>query len=244
MTSSAKSVHGTTLSRDSHLVAELTNIGGVEVKVDTIDVTSHDSASGYKEWIGGLKEAGEVGIEGNFIPGDTEGQIGLHADMVAGTLQAFVITFPSALATTWTFSAIVTRFKINDAKSGDTVASFSATLKISGAPTLGITASADATTIAVSVGTLVPAWSASKYDYSDAVVTGTSSLTFTVTHATAATITLHNSFTGGTSSLTTGVPSGAQALGAADSITTFTITCTVSGKTPKVYVVEVVRAAA
>jgi predicted secreted protein len=244
MTTSAKSVHGTTLKRDGNLVAELTNIGGVEIKVDTIDVTSHDSASGYKEWIGGLKEAGEVAIEGNFIPGDTSGQIGLHTDMVAGTLQAFIITFPAALATTWTFDAIVSRFKINDAKAGNEAASFSATLKISGAPTLGITASADATTIAVSVGTLVPAWDADKYDYVDAVVTATANLTFTVTHATAATITLHNGFNGTTSSLTTGVASSAQTLGAADTITEFVITCTVTGKTPKVYTIDVARAAA
>lgn len=243
MTTSAKSAHGTTLSRDGHTVAELTNIGGVEIKVDTIDVTNHDSASGYKEWIAGLKDAGEVPIEGNFIPGDTDGQIGLLTDLAAGTLQDFVITFPAALATTWTFSAIVSKFKINDAKAGNEAATFSATLKVSGAPVLGITASADATTIAVSVGTLNPAWAGDIYEYVDPVITGTTALTFTVTDATAV-IKLHNSFTDGTSALTSGVASAAQSLGAAGTVTTFTITCTDSGKMPKVYTVYVSRAAA
>jgi predicted secreted protein len=233
------------LERDGNPVAELTNIGGVEIKVDTIDVTSHDSASGYKEWIGGLKEAGEVAIEGNFIPGDTLGQIGLHTDMVAGTLQDFVITFPAALATTWTFSAIVTRFKVNDAKSGDTVASFSATLKISGAPTLGIGASAGAATIVVSVGTLNPAYAIGTFEYIDPVVTGTASLTFTVTAdaPTLHVITLHNSFNGSTNTLTSGGASGAQTIGAAGTVTTFTIKCTESGHTTKTYVIHVSRAA-
>lgn len=242
MTTSAKSVHGTTLKRGVNAIAELTNIGGVEIKAETIDVTSHDSASGYREWILGLKDAGEISIEGNFIPGDTNGQIGLKTDLLAGTLQAFTITFPAALATVWTFNAIVSKFKINDAKSGNEAATFSATLKISGAPTLAITASADATTIAVSVGTLVPAWSATVYDYVDAVVTGTANLTFTVTDATAV-ITLYNSFTGATSTLGTGVPSAAQTLGAADSVTTFIVTCTDTNKTPKIYTVKVARAA-
>lgn len=243
MTTSAKSVHGTTLSRDGNAIAELTNIGGVEIKVETIDVTNHDSASGYKEFIAGMKDAGEVAIEGNFIPGDTDGQIGLHADLVAGTLQDFVITFPAALATTWTFSAIVTKFKINDAKSGNEAAKFSATMKISGAPTLGITASADATAIAASVGTLNPAFSGAVYEYVDPVITGTTALTFTVTDATAV-IKLHNSFTDAESTLTTEVASAAQSIGAAGTVTTFTITCTDSGKTPKVYKVYVSRAAA
>jgi hypothetical protein len=116
-------------------------------------------------------------------------------------------------------------------------------LRISGKPVLAITASADATTIAVSVGTLNPAFSGSTYEYVDPVVTGTGSLTFTVTDATAV-ITLHNSFTDGTSTLTTGVASAAQSLGAAGTVTTFTITCTDSGKVAKVYVVYVSRAAA
>jgi hypothetical protein len=145
------------------------------------------------------------------------------------------------LATTWTFTAFVKDFGLTGGL--EDKASFAATLRISGKPVLAITASADATTIAVSVGTLIPAWDADKYDYSDAVTAGTANLTFTVTHGTAATITLHNSFTDGTSDLETGVASGAQTLGAVDTITTFTITCTVSGKIPKVYVIEVVRAA-
>jgi hypothetical protein len=240
--SGAKSAFGVTLTRDEHLIAEITNFPDVKMDSGEIDVTSHDSDNGFKEYLQGLRDGGSVPIEGNFRPDDTDGQIGLETDYLLGTLQSFVITFPSAFATTWTFTAFVKDFGLTGGQ--EKQGGFAATLRISGKPVLAISASADATTIAVSVGTLVPAWDGAIYAYGDAVVAGTANLTFTVTHGTAATITLHNSFTDGTSSLTTGVASGAQTLDAVDTITTFTITCTVSGKVPKVYVIDVIRAAA
>ena len=43
----AKHAYGTTLTWDSIAVAELTNINGVEITADTVDVSTHDSADAY-----------------------------------------------------------------------------------------------------------------------------------------------------------------------------------------------------
>ena len=41
-------------------VAELTEIGGMELSADTIEVTTLDSTDGYREYMQSLKEEGEV----------------------------------------------------------------------------------------------------------------------------------------------------------------------------------------
>jgi len=236
MTTGAKSAFGTTLTRGGSAIAELTNIGGIELSLETIDVTNHSSADNVREFIGSRIDAGEISIEGNFIPGDTNGQIGLKADLVARTLQAFVITFPSAVATTWTFSGLVTNFKAADAPIDDKL-QFSATIKVSGLPVLGVTASAGLTTpfFAISNSAVVsPAASGSVYDYVATVLTGVTSVTITPTAA-AGSITVNGS------GVATGVASSAIVLGAAGSITTITVVVTETGKQPKTYTIRVVR---
>jgi hypothetical protein len=121
---------------------------------------------------------------------------------------------------------------------------FTAKIKISGLPVLAIAQSVNATTIAISVGTIIPAWSATVYEYADAVVVGTGSVTVTVTDATAATITVHDSFTGGTTVCASGAASAAQTLNVAGTITKLVVTCTDTGKVPTIYTIWVARAAA
>jgi len=240
MTSSAVAAKGIALTMNGNAIAEIENMGDIGLKADTIDVTNHDSANNVKEFIGGLLEGEDISIEGNFIAGNTTGQIAMFAALQARTVQAFVMTFPTVITATWTFSAVITDFKtkhpIKD-KIG-----FTAKLKISGLPVLAISSSVNATTITISVGTIIPAWSATVYEYADAVVTGTASVTVTVTDATAASITVYDSFTGGTTVCTSGNPSAAQNLGAAGSITRLIITCTDTGKVPKIYTIIVARA--
>ena len=86
---------GTTFSWNDKLIAELTNINGIELTEGVADATTHDSPDGYKESIpNGLKEAGDVSIEGNFKPADTDGQIAMLTDFNADAIRAAVITFP------------------------------------------------------------------------------------------------------------------------------------------------------
>jgi predicted secreted protein len=239
MASSAKSGKGTTLTRAGNLIAEITKIGGPKLSRDTIDVTNHDSVNDYKEKIAGIKDGGDVSIEGNFIPGDSNGQIGLLTDFEAGTLQTFVLTLPTAMATTWTFTAIVKNIE-SEAPFDDKVP-FKATLAISGKPVLGVTASAGFTTpfLTASVGTFIPAVAQATLSYVLNVVTGTTSITLTPTAAAGVIVVTAN---GVSQTVNSGAASTAITLGAAGSITVVTITVTETNKQPKTYTVNVARA--
>jgi hypothetical protein len=244
MVTSAIAALGVTLSRDSHLIAELTNISGLETTLETIDVTSHDSADDFREYIGGLLDGGEIGIEGNFIGGDTDGQIGLNTDHLLKTVQDFVITFPTAITATWTFSGLVTKFKAGDFKMDGPV-SFSASIKITGKPVLAVTASADITTLALECASGVispsPNLTAAVYDYGLAVITTDAYVMVTVTDASASSI--KATALGITWNLSTTVQSGHILIGAADTTTDLEIVVTDSGKVSKTYTVHVVRPA-
>jgi hypothetical protein len=241
--SDSKSAFGTTLSRAGNTIARLTNIGLPEISLETLDVTSHQSDYGFKEYIGSLLDGGEVSIEGFYSANDTNGQIALLTDMINKTLQDFVITLPDAVATTFTFKALVTKYKIGDAPV-DGAIPFSAGLKISGKPVLGVTASTGLTTPFFTVsgaGTLiVPAASGSVYNYTVNIANSVASVTITPT-ATAGVITI--TANGASQVVTSGQPSTAIALGAAGSITVATITVQETGKAAKVYTLDLTRAA-
>ena len=68
----AKKAQGTKLKIGANSIAELTSIGGLSLSADTIDVTTLDS-DGYREFIQGMKDGGEVSISGYFNPADTNG---------------------------------------------------------------------------------------------------------------------------------------------------------------------------
>ena len=237
MTTNAKMAYGTTLTRGGNPIAELTSIGGVDISMATEDVTAHNAADAYREFLGGLIDPGEVPIAGNFYPGDTTGQYGLLTDLESRATQAFVITLPAAMATTWTFNALVTRFKAGEAPVDGKVP-FEATLKISGKPTLGITASAGLTTtfFAISESAVItPAPAGAVYTYVATVLTGVTSVTVTPI-ATAGVIKVNGNI------VATGQASSAIALGAAGSVTTITITVTETSKTTKTYTIYLSRA--
>lgn len=112
-------------------IANLTNINGVEITADEIDVTDHDSDDGYREYAQGLKDGGSVSIEGHFLNDTT--QIALKTLLDSGTAVPCEINFPSALAK-WTFDAFVT--SIGTEEPFDDKIAFKATLKITGKPEL------------------------------------------------------------------------------------------------------------
>jgi hypothetical protein len=236
--SSAIAAKGVTLTRDGNAIAEISKIGGMAVNLETADVTTLGSADYYREYIGTLFSVEDMELEGNFIAGDTNGQAGLLADMAAITLQTFVLTFPTTITATWTFTAYVTKFVTGPFETAGKV-DFSATLKISGKPTLAITASTGLTTPFFSISesaVIVPAAAGAVYDYVATVVTAKTSVTITPT-ATAGVIKVNGN------TVATGVASSAITLGAAGSVTTATVTVTETGKTAKTYTIRIVRAA-
>ena len=130
---------GTVFKLDSTAVGGLTSIGGVEISAETIDVTALDNKDGYKEFEESIKDAGEVPIEG-FLDGADQGQDKMLEAMNAGGLHDFAIVFPEKIGKTWTGKCVVTKFgtsaALNDA------VKFSASIKVSGKPTLAATAAA------------------------------------------------------------------------------------------------------
>ena len=237
MTTAAKSAFGTTLTWNSQAVAQLNNIGGVEITVEMLDATNHSSTSGVEEVIAGIARTGEVTIEGDFKYDDANGQIAMVTDAVAKTSRTAVITFPNSLGI-WTFTAFISRIKVGD-NPIDGKIPFSASFKITGVPALTVTASAGLTTpfFVISESAVVaPAAAGDVYSYVATVLTGVTSVTVTPT-ATAGTITVNGN------TVATGVASSAIALGAAGTVTTVTIVVTETGKTPKTYTIYIARAA-
>jgi predicted secreted protein len=123
--------NGTTLTIATNAITNLTNISGPGMTADVIDVSSHGSANKYREFVQGLRDGGEIEVEGNFNMASAGHII---TAFEATTLQACVITFPTTPATTWTFSGIVTGFS-TEAPHDDKI-TYSATIKVSGKPTL------------------------------------------------------------------------------------------------------------
>jgi len=238
MTTAAIMAQGVVLEREGVAIAEITKISPQSNKQDTVDVTTLSSVGNYREFIAGWKDAGELQIEGNFVAGDIAGQQAVFADFEAGTVSSYVLTFPTAITATLTFAALVTEFGIGGFAVGDKVP-FNATLKISGAATLAISASDGLTTpfFAISESAVIsPAPSATKYDYIATVLTAISSVTVTPT-ATTGVLTVQ----GGT--VVSGAASTAIALGAAGTIKDIVITQKNTGKVAKTYRIKLFRAA-
>jgi predicted secreted protein len=154
---------GTKFQIGAQYVAELSEIGGLDLSADTIDVTALDSTGGYRSFIGGFKDAGEVSLSGFFNPGDL-GQAALYNDFLSGVTDNFTILFP--FGASWTFAGVITGFKTSAAL--EDAISFEATVKVSGQPTLNLTASAALTNLALTgtAGTLSPAYSTANSSYS------------------------------------------------------------------------------
>lgn len=117
-------------------IAEVRDIVGPKLKLNTKETTNHSSTDGWKETIGTILEAGEVGFEIGWLPGDATHSFGagLVLDMVNRTKRNFQVVFPSSPAVTWAFTALVTGFDPKAPVSGDLAADIK--LEISGKPTL------------------------------------------------------------------------------------------------------------
>lgn len=112
-------------------IADPTGISGPGLSRETIDVTSHGSPDQWMEFVGGLKDGGEVSLDINYQPSlhDT-----LVDDFDDAAPRNYQIVFPDADSTTWGFKAIMTGFE-PDAPYDDKL-SASLTFKVTGKPTL------------------------------------------------------------------------------------------------------------
>jgi predicted secreted protein len=117
-------------------ISEVRSIRGPTMTRDLIDVTNHDSAGSYREYVLGLKDGGEVTFDINYIPADGthDASTGLLADYNNDVRRNFQMTFSDPSTTTWSFTAIVMGFEVSAAI--DEVLMSSVTLKVTGQPTL------------------------------------------------------------------------------------------------------------
>lgn len=112
-------------------IAEINDIDGPNMSRNTYDTTSLDTTGGYRTFIAGFRDGGEVKLEMNFTEA---GYAAMKADFESDDLVDYKIILPDTGATTLDFAALVTGLgaKIpNDGKVTATV-----TLKISGEVTL------------------------------------------------------------------------------------------------------------
>lgn len=129
---------GTKLTIDSKVVGALSSITGVEASSDTTEVTDMGNTTGYREYLGGFKDGGEVSAEG-YLDGEDEGQDAMYAAFEDQEVHKFAINFPAAIGKSWTFDGVVTKFSTS--ASTDDAIKFSGAIKVSGKPALAATAS-------------------------------------------------------------------------------------------------------
>ena len=127
---------GTTISKGDTTIGGLTNIGGIEITADTMDVTALDSEGGYREFIQTFKDAGEVPLEGYFLAGNA-GQTAMQTSLDSGDVEDYKIKFPTIPPAEWAFKGVVTGFKVGDVEL-DGAIMFGTTIKVSGKPVLTV----------------------------------------------------------------------------------------------------------
>lgn len=227
---------GTQLLKDNVPICELTNIDGLALTSDEIDVTSHCSPGGYEEVIQSIRRTGSVSLEGNFYPGDP-GQAALMADYLTGVVGDYKIKFPAAMACEWSFQAFVKSAPSTSAPIDGQVP-FSAELRVTGQPTLDLGVTPNLTDLDVTTGAIVPSFAGDTYAYTATIAADQETVTVTPTGATSGVITVDGVVVG------TGQPSGNVSLGAAGSTTICTVVAKATNKIAITYTLYLHRLAA
>lgn len=127
----AASAYGATISVAGTSLAEVTSIGVPSLTGEVIDVTTHSSSNRYREFIRGVRDAGEITVNMEYVAGSATDDACIGA-VNSDTAQAIVLTAAAASGTEdISFSALATAYSVNDLEfDGKQTASF--TLKPSG----------------------------------------------------------------------------------------------------------------
>jgi predicted secreted protein len=108
-------------------LGQITNISPPSLTRDTIDATHMQSPSRFREFISGLRDAGEVTIQFDYIRGDAN-DTALQSDYNSDTSRNYRIVYPGGQ--TWTFNAFLTSYTIDVPVDGKVAAT--CTFKING----------------------------------------------------------------------------------------------------------------
>ncbi len=181
MTKAAKRALGTIIRIGLLAISDLTSIGSPSITQDEIDVTTLESEGGYREFIPGFKDGGELNISGFFVPGNA-GQAAVYAALASGDLQDFEVIYPASLGATWSFQGFVSNYSVTAEIEG--AIEFEATIRVSGEPTMSLVPSAGLSALSLTGtgGTLEPTFDNGKQTYTYIDVSA-SSVTVTATAA-------------------------------------------------------------
>jgi len=108
-------------------LANIKSIGGPSASRETVDVTTLDSAGGYREFIGSLRDGGDISLGMLF---EQASYVIMKNDFESDTVQEYAIVLPDTNATSLEFSGLVTELPL-DIPLDDAV-SCDVTIKISG----------------------------------------------------------------------------------------------------------------
>jgi predicted secreted protein len=114
-------------------VGEVTSITFPNLTRDAVEATHTESTSGFKEYIPGLKDSGEVSIEMNFVHQSASDTL-IRAQFLRETLSPCKILFDTSPEDGVSFNAIATGYQVQ-APVADKVAA-TLTLKVSGPVTV------------------------------------------------------------------------------------------------------------
>ena len=113
-------------------VGRLSSVGEIQSDSEELDVTTLESEGGYREYIQGLRDCGEVELTGYHDAGDA-GQKALRGAYASGKNGAFLVEFPDGSKVN--FSGFVKSHTIGSAEV-DGAVGFGAVVRISGSVTV------------------------------------------------------------------------------------------------------------
>ena len=160
---------GSTLAVGAQGIGTVTKIGSPTLKRDAIDITTLSATNGYKDFLAGLADPGNLTVEGYFDTADT-GQNSLKNKFDAGTIDTYTLTFPTVTGASWTASCFIKELTLGDEADLTKAIGFKMTLQIKGLSFNGTS------------GTLAPTFAIGVYAYSYTFIT-TTALTLTPTAA-------------------------------------------------------------
>lgn len=135
--SQATSGMGTTLERNGTEIAEVTKIGGPSFEADEIEVTHLKSDDWWKEFIGSLKDGGELTFEGNLILSNpthsaATGLLSAFTGTQAPPRDTWAVIFPEG--TTFTLPGFLKKWETGAETNGKLP--YKCTVRVAGKPTL------------------------------------------------------------------------------------------------------------
>lgn len=113
-------------------IAQVANITPPQSEADDVEVEDLDPTDGYKHFLPGLLDGGEVSLTLNF-DGKNAGHQNLLSDHQSRVVKNFRIVLPDG--TTWAFPAYVKSFSPSEISAGGVIQA-EVTLKVTGKPTL------------------------------------------------------------------------------------------------------------